>query len=296
MFQLNVGVVAMNPVPWRLEENFTRLLDYARQAAARQAQVVVAPESALDGYVCGADPDVTLPRMLEVAQTLPDSPYLARAADCCRELGIYLVFGLLERAGSDLFNACVMLDPQGQLLATYRKIHPTNEFGITPGQTLAPVDTPLGRTGFLICNDASVPENFSALATQQVELIFLPNNGGVNRRVAQMLRQRAQDHACWIIQANTTSSVIASARGELYLERYETECVSVQRLDLFDSPRREGPGLYAPSFMGRRPDLYGPITRSTEPLTQFDERGQTTELEQQLRRQWLDQLRQYMND
>lgn len=294
MFQIEIGIVTMNPTPWQLEDNFQRMEAHVREAARRRARLVIAPESVLDGYVCGADPDTTRERMLEVAQTVPAGPYLARAGELCRELDIYLVFGFLERAGDELFNSCALFDPQGAIVATYRKVHPTNEYGITPGRELKPFATPLGRVGFLICNDASVPENFSALAAQQVDIIFIPNNGGVHPPVAQMLRQRARDSFCWIVLANTCGCTIVSARGELYLEKYESECVSVQRLDLYDSPRKDEPGLYAPSFMGRRPDLYGPVTQSTEPAVLFDAQGRPTPLEEAQRSRWLRKLREFM--
>jgi predicted amidohydrolase len=294
MFQLHVGIVTMNPDPWRLEENFARLECYVREAVRRRAQLVIAPESVLDGYVCGADPDTTLERMRQVAQDARDSHYLRRAAELARELGIYLVLGFLQRDGEDLFNSCVMFDPQGQLLAIYSKVHPTNEFGITPGRELRVFPTPLGRVGFLICNDASVHENFSALGAQQVDLILIPNNGGASPAVTRMLAQRARDNVCWIVLANTCSAVVISARGECYMEKYESECVSVQRMDLFDSPRRDEPGLYAPPFMGRRPDLYGPVARSTEPRVLFDAAGRPTELELRHRERWLQTLRSYM--
>jgi predicted amidohydrolase len=294
MFQLQVGIVTMDPIPWQLEENFQRMETHVREAVRRRAQLVIAPESVLDGYVCGADPDTTREQMLRVAQTVPDGPYLVRAGKLSKELGIYLIFGFLEKAGEELFNCCALYDPQGKLIATYRKVHPTNETGITPGRELKPFDTPLGRVAFLICNDASVPENFSALASQQVDIVFIPNNGGAHPPVMQMLRQRARDTACWIVLANTCSCAIISARGELYLEKYESECVSVQRMDLFDSPRKDDPGLYAPAFMGRRPDLYGPLTRSTEPKVLFDEQGRPTALEEEQRARWLRKLREFM--
>jgi len=294
MFRLQVGIVTMDPTPWELADNFQRLEAYVREAVRRRAQLVIAPESVLDGYVCGADPDATRERMLDVAQTLSDGPYLGRAARLSRELGIYLVFGFLEKAGDGLFNSCALFDPQGELIARYRKVHPTNETAITPGQELKPFDTPLGRVAFLICNDASVPENFSVLGAQQAEIIFIPNNGGAHPPVMQMLRQRARDTASWIVLANTCSCAIISARGEICLEKYESECVSVQRLDLFDSPRRDDPGLYAPPFMGRRPDLYGPLTRSTEPQVLFDEQGRPTPLEEKRRAHWLRKLREFM--
>jgi len=281
----------MDPVPWALEENFQRWETYVREAVPRRAQLVIAPESVLDGYVCGEDPDVTKDRMLAVAQTVPDGPYLKRAARLSQELGVYLIFAFLENAGSELFNSCGMFDPQGQIIAKYSKVHPTNEFAITPGRELKSFDTPLGRVAFLICNDASVPENFSALAAQQADIIIIPNNGAAHPAVAQMLCQRARDTAGWIVQANTCSAVIISAHGTPYLEKYETECVSVQRLDLFDSPRRDDLGLYAPAFMGRRPDLYHAVTGSAESVTLFDGQGQPAPVEEKQRARWLEWLR-----
>lgn len=201
MFHLLTGVVTMNPVPWELEKNFREFEGFVRQAAARRAELVIGPECVLDGYVCGADPDTTVPRMLDVAQTVPDGPYLQRAARLSEELGIYLVFGFLERQGDELFNACVMLDPKGQVIGWYRKVHPTSEFGITPGRELQTFGTPLGRVGFLLCNDASVAENFSALSAQQAEIIFIPTNGGARTMVDFILR--AVDNSCWIVVANT---------------------------------------------------------------------------------------------
>lgn len=292
MFQLFVGVITMDPVPWKLEENFQRFESYVREAVRRRAKLVVAPESLIDGYVCGADPDTTRDRMLEVAQSVPDGPYIRRAAALAKELGIYLVFGFLERDGDELFNACVMLDPQGAVVGRYRKVHPTNEFAITPGRELKPFDTPLGRVGFLICNDASIVENFSALAAQQTEIILIPTNGGPRTMVDFILR--AVDSASWIVVANTASCGIVSPRGAVYLEKREAECVSVQRVDLFDALRKDGAGLYAPAFMGRRPDLYQPIARSTEAAVLFDEHGKPTVHEEQRRIEWLKTLRELM--
>ena len=55
---------------WRLEENYQRPEAYVRVAVAWGANVVVAPEGVLDGYVCGAAPDATRTRMLEIAQSV----------------------------------------------------------------------------------------------------------------------------------------------------------------------------------------------------------------------------------
>lgn len=267
-----IGVIAMGSEPWALEDNYAKLERYAREAARRGAEVVVAPEGTLDGYVCCAAPDVTRERMLAIAQDVPDGPYLQRAAAVCRELGVYLVFGFLERDGGELFNACALFDPQGEIIARYRKVHPEIESFITPGRELKPFDTPLGRVGFLICSDRHTVDNFSTLGVQGVKIIFIPMYGGLDPDTLPTLRQRARDNYCSLVIANTFSAAIIGPYGEVYLEKYETECVSLGRLFVYHTPK----GDAREHFMGRRPDLYGPLLKNFEATTWFDEQGRPT--------------------
>lgn len=272
-----VGIVTMAGDPWELESNFQRLASHVREAARRRARLVVAPESVLDGYVCGADPDVARAQMVQVAQAIPGGPYLQRAGALCRELGIYLVFGFLELDGDDLFNACALLGPDGTVAARFRKVHTAGEAFITPGGELKPFDTPLGRLGFLLCKDREVPDNFHVLAIQGVEVVILPMDGSGGRHNTEKLIQRARDACCWIVLANTWSAVMISPGGELFLERYESECVSVQRLELAAVPRGAG----RTRLRERRYDLYGILTRSLEDERYYDDAGRPTPLADQ---------------
>ncbi|MBI3943952.1 MAG: carbon-nitrogen hydrolase family protein [Chloroflexi bacterium] len=288
MLSLQVGIVTMGATPWELEENFQRMEAYVREAARRRAKIVIAPEAVLDGYVCGADPDTTRERMLEVAQTIPDGPYLRRGAALSKALGIYLIFGFLERDGTEMYNSCALFDPQGQIIARYSKVHPTNESYITPGRELKPFDTPLGRIGMLICSDRGTVDNFAALGVQGTEFILLPMDGSGGPENTQIMRQRARDNNCGIVIANTWSCAIVGSRGEIYLEKYETECVSVGRLYVYDTPKGKERGM----FMGRRPDLYQPLTRSAEEFPLFDANGKPTDLEEESRASWRKKLKE----
>ena len=262
-----VGVVTMKSRPWELEENFRRLERWTRAAAERRAEVVIGPESVLDGYVFNADPTSTREGMLEIAQRVPDGPYLVRARELSRELGVYLIFGFLERSGADLFNACVMIDPQGELIAHYRKVTTAGEYEITPGGALEPFDTPLGRVGFLLCSDRNA-DNCRTLAVQGAEIIFIPMDGSGGPENTAKMQWRARENGCWIVIANTWSAVIIGPGGELYLEKYETECISVQIVGPVKSNRA--------SFRGRRTDLYEPLTACTEDGRLYDEDGRRT--------------------
>ena len=76
----------------------------------------------------------------------------------------------------------------------------------------------------------------------------------------EKMRWRARDNHCWIVIANTWSAVIISPSGELHLEKYETECVSVQYVHLPQRDNSQGRSR----FVARRPDLYGPLVAGHE--------------------------------
>ena len=266
-----VGIVTLKSAPWKLEDNFRRVEAYVREAAGRRAELVVAPESVLDGYVFNADPTSKVEDMLEIAQTVPDGAYIQRAGALCRELGIYLIFGFLERLADELFNACVMLDPHGEVIAHYRKITTAGEYAIAPGRDLQPFDTPLGRLGFLLCSDRTV-DNCSVLGVQGAQVIFIPMDGSGGPENTEKMRWRARDNQCWIVIANTWSAVIISPSGESHLEKYETECVSVQYMHLPKVDKNQGRSR----FVSRRADLYGPLVEPREPDAYYDEQGGLT--------------------
>ena len=263
-----VGMIAMKGEPWKLEENFQRMEAKVREAVGRRAQLVMAPESVLDGYVFNEDPTSTKEEMLKIAQTVPGGEYLDRAGALCRELGIHLSFGFLEREGDDLFNACVLLDNGGEMLAHYRKITTAGEYEITPGSALKPFDTPLGKVGFLLCSDRAA-DNVRTLAVQGAGVVFIPMDGSGGPDNTQKMQWRARENGCWIAIANTWSSVLINPQGGLHLEKYETECVSVQVLPLPQENRV--------SLAARRPDLYGPLTQAGADGALYDAAGNLTE-------------------
>ncbi len=269
---LDVALIAMYGKTWALEENYKRMEGYVREAAVNGAELVIALETVLDGYICGkceSDPSVTKEDMLEVAQSVPEGPYLQRAAALCRELNIYLVFGFLHKEDTDLFNTVALFDPDGAIIATYSKVNSDSELFIVPGRKLAPVDTPIGRIGFLICMDRTVPDNFLTLGAQDVEIIIIPMDGSGGPENTKTMSQRARDCFSFVLVANTWSSVMVEPDGSIGLERYETGCVSMQRVHYNHILK----GNDRWHYVRRRPDLYGPLTGPSDKLNHYDADG-----------------------
>jgi predicted amidohydrolase len=155
--------------------NLDRAVAAVRKAADLGCRIVVLPECLDLGW--------TDPSARELAQAIP-GPHLDRLASAARAANVYVAAGLVERAGSYLFNSAVLISASGELLLHHRKI---NELDIaldlyTVGDRLGVVRTEFGTIGLAICAD-----NFAdslavghVLARMGAQLILSPSAWAVD--------------------------------------------------------------------------------------------------------------------
>src|SRR5688572_24403112 len=96
--------------------NLERMIAVLDETAAKGAKLTVFPEAALTGY-CFDSLDEARPH----AERIP-GPSTERIGQACKKLGVYAIYGLLEADGERIFNACVLVGPEG-VVGSYRKIH-----------------------------------------------------------------------------------------------------------------------------------------------------------------------------
>jgi 5-aminopentanamidase len=152
-----------------IEENLIRMQSVARQAALEGAHLLIFPELFLTGYNIG---DATI----ELAQAV-DGAATRKAAAIAKENGIALLYGYPERWGGNIYNAAVLIDSNGEILANYRKAHlfGTEENRLfQKGDALVAVELGGIKIGLLICYDVEFPEAVRALADAGVELVAVP--------------------------------------------------------------------------------------------------------------------------
>jgi predicted amidohydrolase len=156
-------------------ENLARAVAMIRRAAEKGCRLVVLPEC-LD---CGwTHPDS--PRLAKPIPG-PSSEILEKAA---AENNIYVVAGLTERAGDDIYNAAVLISPKEGILLKHRKI---NELTIAHdiysiGDRLGVAHTPLGTIGVNICAD-NFPDSLvlgHSLARMGAQVILSPSAWAVD--------------------------------------------------------------------------------------------------------------------
>jgi predicted amidohydrolase len=157
-----VAAVSFVPEKWALAANTQRLVALVRQASAAtpKPQLILAPEGILEGYVVADiyDNGVDAERMRSVALT-DDSAPIRELRELATELGVCLAFGYAEAAGDGrVRNAAMFLDHAGRVCGKYHKMQLAEGFVEGNwynelGESGRAFDTPLGRCGFLICND-----------------------------------------------------------------------------------------------------------------------------------------------
>jgi predicted amidohydrolase len=143
-FKLGMGQMLVEG--GRADENLARARRMVRDAAHQQCEIIVLPECLDLGY--------TYPGAREVAQPIPGK-YSDVLCDAARESHLYVVAGLTERAGDRVYNAALLISPDGTILLKHRKINILTiaQDIYSTGNSLSVVETPLGTIGVNICAD-----------------------------------------------------------------------------------------------------------------------------------------------
>jgi predicted amidohydrolase len=182
----------------------------ADQAAAEGARLIALPEylqfrGSDDGYRASARP-------------IP-GPFSDAFAAVARERKVWILAGSLAEAGPQgqshdrPYNTSILIDPNGQIAATYRKIHlfdvalengPADRESdrVSAGDQAVVADVDGTTLGLSICYDLRFPELYRALAGAGAEILAVPANflertGRDHWEV--LLRARAIENGAYVI-------------------------------------------------------------------------------------------------
>jgi predicted amidohydrolase len=208
--------IAALQVDWPREDNRDRLEKETARVLARfpWVHMVVFPE------LCSFGPDL---RFAEAMLGTTENRYAALA----REHRIWLIPGsMYERAGGDIFNTAPIINPEGEVVARYRKMYPflPYEEGVTSGTEFVTFDVPeVGCFGVSICYDGWVPETTRALVWKGAEVIIHPTmTGTIDRKQELILAQaNAIANQCYFVDVNAAGqlgngrSIVVGPEGEV---------------------------------------------------------------------------------
>ncbi len=168
-------------------------------AVDRGAKLIVLSELHTSHYFCQSEET----SCFDLAETIP-GPSTDYFCALARELKVVLVLSLFERRAAGLYhNTAVVIEQDGQIAGTYRKMHIPDDpgyyekFYFTPGDLgFTPIDTSVGRLGLLVCWDQWYPEAARLMALAGADILIYPTAIGWDPRDDQDEKNRQRD--AWI--------------------------------------------------------------------------------------------------
>ncbi len=290
MKELKIGILQQHNVASR-ETNMTRLAEGIVDLARRGAELIVLQELHNSLYFCQTE-DVD---RFDLAEPIP-GPSTCFFGDLAKALGVVIVTSLFEKRAPGLYhNTAVVIERDGSIAGTYRKMHIPDDpayyekFYFTPGDLgFEPIDTSVGRLGVLVCWDQWYPEAARLMALAGAEILIYPTAIGYAASDTPQEQQRQREawttvqrgHAVAnglpVVAVNRVgfepdpshqtpgiqfwgSSFVAGPQGELFYRASDNEEESV--IVNIDLDHSEDVRRWWPFLRDRRIDQYGEILK-----------------------------------
>ena len=158
-------------------ENLHKAISWIGKAARDGAQVICLPELFRSHYFCQTE-DI---KNFNLAENIP-GPSTESIAEVARKNNVCVIVPLFEKRSSGVYhNSLVVIDSNGKILGTYRKMHIPDDpgfyekFYFTPGDLgYKTFNSSYGKIGTLICWDQWYPEAARLTALQGAAVLFYP--------------------------------------------------------------------------------------------------------------------------
>lgn len=253
--------------------NLRRMQEALEETSRAGARLTVFPECALPGYCFDG-----LEEAMPLAEPIP-GPGVQAIAELAARHRQFVIFGLLERDGDRIFNACALVGPDG-LVGSYRKAHlpylGVDRFTTRGDRPFEVFDAAGLKIGMNICYDGAFPEAARALALAGADLIVLPTNWppGAECTADFVINTRAMENNVYYMAVNR----VGTERGFTFIGK--SKICDPSGCTMAEAPHANPTILYATidpararrkkiirvpnkheihRFDDRRPDLYGPL-------------------------------------
>ncbi len=286
---MKVGIIQQSNTSNR-EDNVARLSAKIHDLARDGAELIVMQELHNGLYFCQTeDTDI-----FDQAETIPgySTEVFGKIA---KETKTVIVLSLFEKRAAGLYhNTAVVIEKDGTIAGTYRKMHIPDDpayyekFYFTPGDIgFQPIETSVGKLGVLVCWDQWYPEAARLMAMNDAEVLIYPTAIGYESSDTDDEKNRQKD--AWItvqrghavanglpvISVNRTgyepdpsgqtkgisfwgNSFVCGPQGEFLWQGGESEMTQIVEID---KERTENVRRWWPFFRDRRIDAFEDITK-----------------------------------
>ncbi|TGZ57544.1 deaminated glutathione amidase [Temnothorax longispinosus] len=256
-------------------KNLEVVAELAAEAKRKSATIAFFPEAC--DFLADNKKDIVAMAEPLTGQTVASYKEIAEKND------IWLSLGGVHEASGDvekIYNTHILINNEGQLVATYRKIHlfdmdnkdtgvrlMESDYVLKGTEIVPPVPTPIGKLALSICYDMRFPELSLTLRNMGAQILTYPSaftyqTGAAHWEV--MLRARAIENQCYVIAAAQTGAhnkkrvswghaMIVDPWGAVIAQCAEKTGIAIAEIDLalLEKVRKN-----MPCGEHRRTDLY----------------------------------------
>jgi predicted amidohydrolase len=293
MQPLRIAAISINSPLGKTQQVMKDIDSWTRKAADVGADLVLFPELQVHGHCT--------PNTWELAESIPDGPSTRKLIDLAKEVGCVLSVGLSEKEADIVYNAQILVGPQGYI-GKQRKIHMSRDEVLyyNGGRDMPVLDIGKCKVGTIICYDNQFPEPARILALRGADVLLMPHAARMKMwddtpASATAARIYAHDffQSCYAMRAreNACFAIVANQSGKAgYVDMYPADSPnqphhagaalvfapdgelikSTQREEIHDEmivcdldPQRLYSERSLPNYTlkTRRPDLYGELVR-----------------------------------
>ncbi len=258
------------------ERNIEKAVRFTKIAIEKGAQIICFQELFTTHWF----PREMNKRFFSLAEKA-DGLTIATMRRLAKEYGVVLICPIFEIEENSFYNSAVVLDADGEILGSYRKIHVPQiplweeRYYFSSGNHGFPVfETKFAPIGIQICWDNFFPEGSRILALKGAKILFSPTAAAFapQRRWETVISGNAIANGVYIFRVNRVGSeekqdfygksFCISPEGEL-LDKPTgmKDSIALIEVDLknIDKTRKEWPFL-----RDRRPEVYREIAESME--------------------------------
>ncbi len=236
----NAGIVQFDVKLGDVESNIKSALDGLHILGTGNVDIAVLPEM----WSCGFDNQ----KLSVYAEKTP--VIIDRLSEIASRYNMIIAGSLPESSGENIFNTMYVVDGNGSIVGSYRKIH---LFSLTEenryfcaGTKAVVCETSIGTMGLMICYDLRFPELCRSLTLSNALVVIVSAQWPDSRIIHWDLltRVRAIENQIFIIAANRCGkegnikygghSQIVSPTGDILAMAKNRECALNAELDLYE--------------------------------------------------------------
>ena len=229
--KFNIGLIQIS-LSKDINKNLEKAVEWVIKAAKEGAQVICLPELFRSQYFCQTE-DI---KNFNLAETIPGQS-TNTISEAAKKFKVSVIVPVFEKRASGLYhNSVVVIDADGNISGTYRKMHIPDDPGYYEKYYFTPGDlgyknfkTSFGNIGTLICWDQWYPEAARLTSMLGASVIFYPTAIGWHP-FEKAEHGKAQYESWLTVQRGhaIANGVYVAAANRVGLEKYSDESAGIE--------------------------------------------------------------------